>query len=818
MIGQTISHYPALRDPAGRYKILEKLGGGGMGVVYKAADTRLRRIVALKFLPPDLTRDEEARQRFINEAQAASALDHPNLCTIYEIDEIPMPLSFPVAEPAGQLFIAMAFYDGETLKKRVAKGEERRVKDERRGVAIAPCASPLAITDGLPVAEVIDIAIQMAQGLAKAHQHGIVHRDIKPANVIVTNDGVVKIIDFGLAKLVGTKGITKTPVAMGTVAYMSPEQLRGEIVDHRCDIWSLGVVLYEMAAGQLPFREAHELALVYSIMNEKPAPIATRRPDLPGGLQQIVERAMQDDRDKRYQRLEEMLGDLKLLKKELESPNPKTMPVSAAPRRRKRSYRYGGILRQPPEEMKGANRSDQYRIAVLPLDNFSPDANDEYFADGMTEEFISTLSKIDRFRVIARASVMRYKGGARNIAEIGRELKVGTILAGSVRKAGNQLRITAQLVDVRCQESFWTQNYDREFKDVFAIQSDIARHVAQALQTELLADEKSRIEKKATDNFDAYTAYLKGRFFWNKRTAEDLKKAMTYFEQAIVQDSTYALAYTGLADAYALLGAIEYGGLSSLETIAKATAAVEKALAVDEDCAEAHASLANLHYTYEWDWPGAEREFQRAMALNQNYALAHHWYAHYLAVMGRLDEAMAEIKWAQDLDPLSLIINTAVGMIIYFRRQPDQAIEQLRQTLEIDPNFVPAQLQLGMFYVQQQRFQEAIAEFQKAINLAGENPIALALLGHAYAASGKRREALAILAQLQQPSLQPFVSPSHLALVYLGLGEKDRVFEWLEKAYAQRSNYLVYLKVEPLFDGLRSDLRFAALLKKMGLE
>jgi len=785
MIDKTISHY----------KILAKLGGGGMGVVYKAEDTKLKRFVALKFLPPDLTRDEKAKRRFINEAQAASALDHNNICTIHEIDET----------EDGQIFICMAYYEGETLKKKIERGP-------------------------LPIGQILDLAIQTAQGLATAHQHGIVHRDIKPANVILTNDEVVKIIDFGLAKLAGAKGITQAPAAMGTVAYMSPEQLRGEIVDHRSDIWSLGVALYEMVAGQLPFREEHELALVYSIMNEKPAPITALRSDLPGGLQQIVEKAMQEDRDKRYQGLEEMLGDLKLLENELEAASPERRPAKAALRSRKRSYLYSGIagvivlllgiglyLRQRAEEKKATISLEQYRIAVLPLTNISPEAKDEYFADGMTEELISTLSKIGRFRVIARTSVMRYKDSRKDIAAIGRELKVGTILEGSVRRADDKLRITAQLIDVRRQEPIWTEDYDRELKEVFTIQSDIAQRVAAALQAELPAGDKRRIEKKPTENLAAYTSYLKGRFFWNKRTTESLRRGMAYFEQAIAQDPAYALAYAGLADSYALLGTVEYGGLAAKEAIPKARAAAEKALALDEQCAEAHASLANIRYTYEWDWPGAEREFKRAFVLNPNYTIARYWYAHYLAARGRLDEAMVEIRLAQELDPLSLIINTTVGMVFYFRRQPDRAIEQLRQTLEIDPNFVAAQLQLGVFYVQQQRFDEAIAEFQKAINLVGENPITLALLGNAYAASGKRRETLAILAKLQQPSLRPFVSPFYLALVYLGLDEKDRAFEWLEKAYEERANYLIYLKVEPLFDSLRSDPRFTALLKKVGL-
>jgi serine/threonine-protein kinase len=827
MLGKTISHY----------RILEKLGGGGMGVVYKAEDLKLKRFVALKFLPPELLRDEEAKARFIHEAQAASSLDHPNICTIYEIDEIPPASTLAPEEQAGQMFIAMAFYEGETLRARIAKGEERREKgegrrekgEERRARSEE---GEERLTAGLPIAEALDIAIQIAQGLAKAHAHGIIHRDLKPANVMITNEGAAKIIDFGLAKLASAARLTVSGAVQGTVAYMSPEQAGGEEVDRRTDIWSLGVALYEMLAGQLPFKGDLWPPVIYAILNEEPAPLSALRPDLPDALERIVAKALRKDRSERYQSIDEMLNELKFAQRELAPQSATQVQPFAAPRRGKFAVPYPGLavlllivllgitllLRRNTEEKAAAIAPDKYRIAVLPLVNISSDEGDEYFSEGMTEELISTLSKVNHFRVIARTSVMRYKGGTQDITAIGRELQVGTILEGSVRKADSKLRITVQLIDVRSQEPLWSRDYDRELDDVFAIQNDIAQRVAEALRMELPVEEKSRIEKPATENFEAYTAFLQGRFFWNKRTPADLQKSIPHFEQAIAHDSSYARAYAGLADAYAVLGTVEYGGLPAHEARSQARAAAMKALALDEQCAEAHAALANVLFTYEWNWPEAEREFRRALVLNPNDAVTRHLYAHYLAARGRLDEARFEIEQARALDPLSLIINTAAGMIFYFRRQPEQALAQLHKTLEMDPGFVPAVLQLGAVYAHERRFDEAIAAFQKGVALTGERPIKLALLGYAHGASGRRSEALALLAKLRQSPAQLPASPVHFVLVYLGLGENDKVFEWLEKAYEQRSNYLVYLKVEPLLDGLRSDSRFVALLRKMELE
>jgi TolB-like protein/Tfp pilus assembly protein PilF len=459
---------------------------------------------------------------------------------------------------------------------------------------------------------------------------------------------------------------------------------------------------------------------------------------------------------------------------------------------------------------------DKHRVAVLPLANISPDTKDEYFAEGMTEELISTLSKIGGLRVIARTSIMQYKGGNKEIAEIGRELKVGTILEGSVRKTANKLRITVQLIDVQTQEHLWSQDYDRELEDVFAIQSDIAQRVAEALRMQLLAGEIRQIEKKATENLEAYTSYLKGRFYWNKRTPEGMEKGVAYFEQAIANDPNYAPGYAGLADCYALLGSGEYGVLLPKLAMPKAKAHALKALAIDNTLAEAHAALANVTMVYDWNWLAAEKEFTRAIELNPSYATAHHWYALCLATSGRLEEATAEMKKAQELDPLSLVINLDVGLHFYFARQYDQAIAQYRKTLEMDPNFVLAHLTLGLAYVQKARFEEAIAEFQQAMTLSGESAVVAALLGYAHAASGQKDNARRILDELTERSQQGYIPSYLMALIYTGLGEKENAFEWLEKAYEERSNLLIYLKADPILDSLRSDPRFTTLLKTVG--
>ncbi len=740
MMDKTISHY----------KILAKLGGGGMGVVYKAEDTKLKRTVALKFLPPDLTRDDEAKQRFINEAQAASALDHNNICTIHEIDE---------AED-GQIFICMAYYEGETLKKRVT-------------------------SDQLSVNSVIDIAIQIAQGLAKAHEHGITHRDIKPANVMITKDGVVKIVDFGLAKLAGQERLTKSGMTLGTVAYMSPEQARGEDVDHRTDIWALGVVIYEMITGQLPFRGEYEQAVVYSILNEEPKPITDWRNDVPMELERVVSKALAKVPDQRYQRMDEVLTAIRSLSKKLESG-------------------------QAP-----APEATQASIAVLAFTDMSGQKDQEYFCDGMAEELINALTQVKGLRVVSRTSAFQFKGKTEDIRKIGEKLNVDTVLEGSVRKAGDRLRITAQLINVVDGFHLWSEKYDRKMEDVFAIQDEIARTIVNTLKIKLVGETEVPLIKRYTQNLEAYNLYLKGRYFWNKRHEGGMQQAMECFKQAIEKEPTYALAYAGLADCFFLLGWYTY--LPPNEAYPKVKALAQRALEIDGLLAEAYAPLGFVKFVYDWDWLHAEQDFKRAIELNPSYAIARWWYSFCLMMMGRTEESLAEIKQAQELDPLSLVINSSVGWMFHFARQYDQALEQCLKTVAMEPNFGVAHIHVGWIYEQKSRYDEAIAAFQKAVSLLGGGPFNY-LLAHAYALSGKTDEAQKILQEMNELSKQRYVSSYYMAAVYVALTDKDQAFTWLEKAYEERDGWIVCLNVDPKFDSLHSDPRFTALLEKVGLE
>ncbi len=734
MIGQTISHY----------KILEKIGGGGMGVVYKSQDLKLDRYVALKFLPPELTADPEAKKRFIHEAKAVSALQHNNICTVHDIDE----------SPDGQMFIVMDCYEGETLKKKIERG-------------------PLK-TD-----EATDLAMQIAQGLAEAHQNGIVHRDIKPANILITKSSVAKIVDFGLAKLTGQAKLTKTGSTVGTAAYMSPEQAKGEEVGPQTDIWSLGVVLFEMLAGHLPFRGDHEAALMYSIVHEEPQVLSRFRPDVSPNVASVVSKALQKDLGSRYQSARELVSEL----------TSATAQGAQLPRQEK-------------------------SIVVLPFVDMSPERDQEYFCDGIAEELINSLGKLQHLRVASHTSTFSFKGQGLDVQTIGGKLNVSTVLEGSIRKAGNRLRITAQLVNVEDGYQLWSERYDRELDDVFAVQDEISKAIVDTLKIKLGLGEDELIMKRYTENLEAYQLYLKGRFYLNERTAASIKKSLEFFNQAVQKDHDYALAYAGMADGYLLLG--WYGDRVPTESFSRARAAVGKALEIDPTLAEAHASLAAIKEGYDWAFIGAEQEFQRAIELNPNYATARHWYGVYLARMGKFDEAHRQLHRALDLDPYSPTININVGTAYYLARKYDEAVPHIRKALEIDPNFIPAHSSLGQVMVAQGRYEEGILELMCA-NVTGNDPWILATLVHAYGLGGNKQAAQLIHKELKEMSARRYVPAVCRAIAWLGLGEREKAFEMLEQAYQERAGLWFLLRGDPVFDNLRTDPRFTALLKKIGL-
>jgi serine/threonine protein kinase/tetratricopeptide (TPR) repeat protein len=790
LIGQTISHY----------LMVEKIGAGGMGVVYKAKDTRLARFVALKFLPEDVAHDPQALERFRREARAASVLNHPGICTIYD-----------TGEQDGRAFIAMEFIDGETLRSHI------------HGKA-------------LPLEEILKLGTQIAEALDAAHAEGIIHRDIKPANIFVTKRGQAKVLDFGLAKLV-RKGLAsanadfggESPdsnsivgIISGTPSYMSPEQIRGDDLDPRTDIFSLGLVLYEMATGRKAFGGGTGGTIIEAVLTRSPASVRSINLDVPPRLERIIDKALHKDRGQRYQHAADMLADLQQLKRDTdfgrgdrEGDAESVLLSTAGP-----SSSTGKRKSQTARVQRGALRPERLSkvigsLAVFPFENLNRDPENEYLSDGIPGSLINILATVPRLRVIAQSTVFRYKGQQIDPQAVGRELNVRAVLTGRMMQSGGSLRIGTELVDVATGAQLWGAQFDRKPGDIFVIQDEISNEISEKLRLRLTRAEKKRLVKRHTEDDEAYRLYLKGRHHWNRWTEEGFYKAIGYFQQAVEKDPSYALAHTGLAESYVLLGWNSY--LPPKDAFPKGKAAAMTALQLDQGLGEAHTPLAAALWLYDWQWQDAQTEFKRSLELNPAYPTANHWHAEYVMTMGRQVEAIAKMKNSQELDPLSLIINVAIGWASYMARRYDEAIEQLLRTAELDPNYPVTYWILGLVYRITGRYELAVTAGEKGVNLSGGSPMMRAALAHTYGMSGRAKDALQVLDDLTKLANHKYVAPHFLAGIHIGLGGNDRAIEYLEKSYQEHSHWLIYLHMDPSMDALRSNPRFQDLLRRVGL-
>ncbi len=740
----------------GHYEIIEPIGTGGMGEVYLARDQMLDRQVAVKILNERFSDDESNLSRFIREAQTASALNHPNILVIHEIG---------ACEDAQ--FIVSEFIEGKTLRQ--------ILKEEK-----------------LNFPEVLDVSIQIANALSAAHDAHLIHRDIKPENIMIRPDGLVKVLDFGLAKLIEQKNrsslgldnstalnnISAEGMILGTVNYMSPEQAKGDFVDERTDIFSLGVVIYEMIAGHAPFDGESTWETVANLINDEPKSLSTFAINLPEELPRIVSKMLRKNMDERYQTAKGLLIDLKNANQDLEF-NDKLLIV-----------------------------------AVMPFVNESSNADVEYLSDGMTETLIRSLSQLPNLYVKAHSSVIRYKGETADAQTIGKELDVQAILNGRVVQHGEQLTLTLELVDARSENVIWSEQYDREQTDLISLQSEIALDVSQKLRTKLSGADEAKVTKNYTANREAYKFYMRGRFYWNKRTAENIRKAIEQFKEAVDKDPNYALAYVGLADCYAI--SQEYLGTPTSEALPQAKAYANRALEIDDSLGEAHTTLGLINRSL-WNWAEAEKEFKRAIELNRNYPTAHHWYCRFLRAMGRPDEALAEIKRANELDPLSGVILGNLVQVYLQLGEVDAAFEQCRKAIELYPNYPGLHNSLSYVYLKQGRTAEALAEAQKAVELSNRANGHLSLLGYVCAVSGNRNKALAIVKELEERYQKRQADGIDIAGIHTGLGNKDQAFEWIEKQFQNHSSELMAVKTEPVFEPLRSDPRYKDLLRRMNL-
>jgi eukaryotic-like serine/threonine-protein kinase len=773
MIGTMISHYT----------VLEQLGAGGMGVVYRGRDENLKRDVALKVLPPNALADDAARSRVRREALALSALNHPNICTIYEI-----------GEADGQTYIAMEYVEGRPLSKAISAGH-------------------------LAIETAIEYGKQIAEALTHAHARGLLHRDMKSANVMVTKTGRIKVLDFGLAKHVGVdlseatlsqETLTQQGAVVGTLAYMAPEVLRGEAADARSDVWALGVVLHEMVAGSKPFQGTSGYALTSAILREPPAPLPEQTP---GGVRGIVKKCLAKEPAQRYQSAAEVEAALE------------AVSIGAGVPTAERRFPYHWLAAAlavvtilalwlgPRLERWTGSPGGIESIAVLPFENLSKDPDQEFFADGMTEQLITNLSRIKALRVISRTSVMRYRTGRKPLPEIARELGVDVVVEGSVMRSANKVRITAQLIRARREQHLWAESYERDVSETLGLQREVARTIANEIRATVTPSEQAQLATGKRVDPEVIQLVLRGQYYADKGSEKTLKEALGYFEQAINRDPNHAPAHAGLAFVYRNLSSYY---LPPREAMPKAKAAAEKALQLDETLTDAHISFAAILMFYEWDWPAAEKQLKRALELNPSSAEAHLLYGNYFEALGRSQEALAEVRLAQALDPLSLPVQAAVLFSFMGARQYDQVIEHARRITEREPGFAVGYMVAALAHGEKGEFDPAIEMMEKATKIE-DNTTFTAMTAHVHAAKGDRREAEKLLADLKSISSRRYVCAYELAHAYVKLGDKKQAFEWLEKGERERADCMAWLLSEPWMDPLRSDPRYREIIQRVGL-